>query len=210
MRTAVLGPPGSGRESVADAIAARLGVPSIILADIVQAEIRADTPLALQARLHMDVGELVPVRVVLAMIRGRLTQPDVAGGFVLDGFPNHVVTAGALDALLSDLVTPLDRAIDLVLPDTEVLRRLAGRRTCRDCGRPWQTEFTAPTLPEVCERCGGELFQRFDDHPSRIAAGLQSYRPAAEVTLNHYRALGKLTSIDATLTPAEITDQALA
>ncbi|WFE42617.1 nucleoside monophosphate kinase [Micromonospora sp. WMMD998] len=168
------------------------------------------TPRWLQARQHMDAGELVPVRVLLAMIRGRLTQPDVVGGFVLDGFPNHVVTAEALDALLSDLSTPLDRAIDLVLPDTEVLHRLAGRRTCHACGKPWQTEITAPTPPEVCERCGGELFQRVDDHPNRITAGLQSYRSTAEVTLNHYRALGKLTSTDATLTPAEITDQALA
>jgi adenylate kinase len=207
---AVLGPPGSGREIIAGAIAAHLGVPCISLASIVQSEIRANTPLALQARQHMNAGELVPDRVLLAMIRGRLTQPDVASGFVLDGLPNHVVTAVALDALLSDLGTPLDRVIDLVLPDTEVLHRLAGRRTCRDCGRTSQTEFTAPTRPEACEHCGGEMFQRVDDHPDRITAGLQSYRPAAAVTLNHHRALGKLTSTDATLTPAEITAEALA
>lgn len=116
----------------------------------------------------------------------------------------------ALDALLFDLGTPIDRAIDLVLPDAEVLRRLAGRRTCRGCGRTWHTEFAAPACPNVCDRCGGELFQRHDDNPDRITAGLQSYRPAAAATLSHYRASGKLTSIDATLTPAEVTAKALA
>ncbi|MEU4818219.1 nucleoside monophosphate kinase [Micromonospora aurantiaca] len=210
MRLAVLGPPGSGRETVAGAIAAGLGVPSISLANAAQAEIRANTPTALRARQHMNAGELVPDHVLLSIVRSRLTQPDVAGGFVLDGFPNHVVTAVALDALLSDLGTPLDRAIDLVLPDAEVLRRLAGRRTCRGCGRTWHTELAAPTRPGVCDGCGGELFQRPDDSPDRINAGLQSYRPSVVVTLNHYRALGKLTSIDAALTPAEITTEALA
>lgn len=210
MRLAVLGPPGSDRETIAGTIAARLAVASISLADTVQAEIRASTPAALQALRHMNAGELVPDQVLLSMIRNRLTQPDVADGFVLDGFPNQPVTAVALDALLSDLSTPIDRAIDLVLLDTEVLRRLASRRTCRDCGKTWHTESAAPARPDVCDRCGGELFQRHDDSPERIAAGLQSYRPAAAVTLNHYRSLGKLISIDATLTPAEITAKALA
>ncbi|MCI4066262.1 nucleoside monophosphate kinase [Micromonospora sp. R77] len=207
---AVLGPPGSGRDTVASAIAERLGVPCISLANVVQADISARTPAALQAVKYMNAGRLVPDHVLLSMIRNRLTQPDVAEGFVLDGFPNHVVTAVALDALLSYLGTPLDRAIDLVLPDTEVLRRLTGRRTCRGCGRTWHTELAAPAHQGVCDRCGGELFQRPDDSSHSITAGLQSYRPAAAVTLNHYRASGKLISIDATLTPVEITTGALA
>ncbi|SCL39365.1 adenylate kinase [Micromonospora pallida] len=210
MRLAVLGPPGSDRETIAGTIAAHLGVPSIRLLDVLQAGIRASAPAALQALQHMNAGELVPDHVLLSMIRDRLTQPDVVAGFVLDGFPNHPVTAVALDAVLSDLGTPVDRAIDLVLPDAEVLRRLAGRRTCRGCGRLWHTEFAAPARPDVCDRCGGELFQRYDDSPERITAGLQSYRPAAAVTLDHYGSLGKLISIDATRTPAEITARALA
>ncbi|NLU81043.1 nucleoside monophosphate kinase, partial [Micromonospora sp. HNM0581] len=195
MRLAVLGPPGSDRETIADAIAARLGVPCLSLAGMFQAEIRAKTPAGLQATQHMNAGELVPDQVLLSMIRNRLTQPDVAAGFVLDGFPNHAVTAVALDAVLFDLGTPIDRAIDLVLPDAEVLRRMAGRRTCRGCCRTWHTEFAAPTRPNVCDRCGGELFQRHDDNPDRITAGLQSYRPAAAATLSHYRALGRVSWI---------------
>jgi adenylate kinase len=128
---------------------------------------------------------------------------------VRDG-PGDLAAAAALDAMLSDLGTPIDRAIDLVLSDAEVQRRLAGRRTCRGCGRLWHTEFAAPARPDVCDRCGGELFPRYDDSPERITAGLRSYRPAAAVTLNHYGLLGKLISIDATLTPEEITAKALA
>lgn len=207
---AVLGPPGSGRDTVAIAIAGRFSVPCISLADVVQAGISARTSAAVEALKHMKAGRLVPDHVLLSMIRDRLTQPDVADGFVLDGFPNHVVAAVALDALLSDLGTLLDRVVDLVLPDTEVLRRLTGRRTCRGCGRTWHTQFAAPAHPGVCDHCGGVLFQRPADSPHSITAGLQSYRPAAAVTLHHYRTLGKLTSIDATLTPAEIITEALA
>ncbi|AXH91528.1 nucleoside monophosphate kinase [Micromonospora aurantiaca] len=210
MRLAVLGPPGSDRKTIASTIAARLGVPCISLADIVQAEIRASTPAALQALRHMNAGELVPEPVLLSMIRNRLTQPDVAAGFVLDGTPNQAITAVALDTLLSDLGAPIDRAIDLVLPDAEVLHRLAGRRTCRDCGRTWHTESAAPTRPNICDHCGGEPVQRHDDTLERITAGLQSYRPAAATTLNHYSSLGKLFSVDATLTPEGITTKAVA
>ncbi|GAB3090465.1 adenylate kinase family protein [Micromonospora schwarzwaldensis] len=210
MRLAVLGPPGSNRETIASTIAARLGVPCINPADIVQAEIRASTPAALQALQHMNTGELVPEQVLLSMIRDRLTQPDIAAGFVLDGFPNQAITAAALDALLSELGAPIDRAIDLNLPDAEVLHRLAGRRTCRDCSRAWHTESAAPTRPNICDHCGGNLVQRHDHTPERITVSLQSYRPSAAVTLNHYSSLAKLFSIDATLTPAEITTKAVA
>ncbi|PWU47658.1 adenylate kinase [Micromonospora sp. S4605] len=209
MRLAILGPPGSDRETIAGTIAARLGVPSISLADAVQTEMRANTPAARQALRHMNAGELVPDQTLLSIIRDRLTQPDVTAGFVLDGFPNHAVTTVALDALLAELGTPIDRVIDLVLPDAEVLRRLIGRRTCRNCARTWHTELVVPTRPNACDRCGGEPVQRHDD-PDRITAGLQSYRPAAAATLRHYHAMGKLTSIDATLTPTEITAKALA
>ncbi|TCB97267.1 nucleoside monophosphate kinase [Micromonospora zingiberis] len=209
MRLAVLGPPGSDRETLAGTIAARVGVASISLADIFKAETQANTPAAIQALRHMNAGELVPDHVLLSMIRSRLAQPDTTAGFVLNGFPNHKITAAALDTMLSDLGAPIDRVIDLVLPDAEVLRRLTGRRTCRDCGIPWHTEFAAPARPDICDRCGGELFRRYDDSPERITAGLRSYRPAAEATLNHYRSLDKLTSIDATLTPAEVTAKAV-
>ncbi|MEU6076265.1 nucleoside monophosphate kinase [Micromonospora sp. NPDC047074] len=208
MRLLVVGPPGSDREAIADAIALRLDVPRISMSDVFQSEVRAVTPAAVQAQHYMNSGDLVPVQVILSMIRNRLGQPDTATGFVLGNTPNQVLTAEALDATLSDLGTPVDRVIELVLPDAEVLRRLTGRRTCRVCGRIWHVEFAAPARPGTCDRCGGDLFQRYDDSPERVTAGLESYRPAVAPVLHHYRSLGKLVSVDATLAPSEIVRQA--
>jgi adenylate kinase len=129
MRIAVIGPPGSDQEAVATTIAARLNVPTVGITDIVQAEFSAGTSAAIQAKQHMNAGELVPDQVLLSMVRARFTQPDVDAGFVLNGFPNHAVTAIAVDALLSELRAPVDRVIDLVLTDSEVLRRLTAAGT---------------------------------------------------------------------------------
>lgn len=209
MRLIIIGPPGSERDSVAELIAARLGVPAIRLSDVVKIGVRANSPATAQAMRHMNAGEVVPNRVILAIVRDRLTWPDAASGYLLDGFPHHVVPPVALDAVLADLGAPVDRAIDLVLPDTEVLRRLSGRRMCRGCGRLWHTESAAPARPDVCDTCGGELFRPYNDAPERITGGLQSYRPGMAPTLDHYRSHGKLVSIDATRPVAEIVAEAL-
>jgi len=209
MRLAVIGPPGSGREDVAAAIAALLDVPKVGMVDVIQAEFGAGTSAAIQAQQHMNAGELVPEEVLLTMVRARLARPDTRAGFVLDGFPNHAVTAVAVDALLSEFGAPVDRVIDLALTDSEVLRRLTGRRLCRVCGRVWHTEFVPPARPGICDGCGGELFQRLSDSAERITGALPSYRSAAAVTLSHYRLLGKLVSIDATLPTAEIAAKAV-
>jgi adenylate kinase len=204
MRLIVLGPPGSDRQDGAAGIATCLGVPTINLAEMVQAELRAHSPAAQQAVRHMKAGELVPDRLLLAMVRDRLTRPDVAGGFVLDGFPGYKVPAVWLDALLTELGTAVDRAIDLVLTDAEVVRRLSGSRTCRSCQRIWHTGSAPTRRPDVCDRCGGELLQRHDDGPEAITVNLESYRPAVAPTLDHYRLVGKLLSVDATPPAAEL------
>ncbi|GAA5176949.1 adenylate kinase [Rugosimonospora acidiphila] len=206
MRLIVLGPPGSDRGTIADLIGEQLGVPVLRVSDVFQAAARANTPAAVQAMRHMNAGELVPEDVSLSMIRDRLSRPDVADGFVLDGWAQAV----PLDGLLSDLGAPLDRVIDLVLSDAEVLRRLTGRRLCRACGKLWHVEFAAPTRPDTCDNCGGELSQREDDSPERVTAGMGSYRPFVAPALDHFRPLGKLISIDATLPQAEIVAVSIA
>jgi adenylate kinase len=206
----VLGPPGSDRESIVDLIATWLGVPAIRSSDILEAEVRANTPAGRQAKGHMEAGELLPEPLVLAMVRDRLAQPDVAAGFVLDGFPNQAVRAAMLDAVLSDLAAPIDRVVDLVLTDDEVVRRLSGRRVCRDCGKVWHLEFSPPARPEVCDTCGGALFQRYDDGVERVIAGLRSFRSAVAPVLEHYRSLGTLVPIDATMPQPEIAEAAIA
>jgi adenylate kinase len=210
VRLIVLGPPGSDRESIVDLIASWLGVPAIRASDILKAAVRANTPAARQARRHMEAGELLPEPLVLAMVRDRLAQPDTAAGFVLDGFPNQAMQAGMLDAVLSDLAVSIDRVVDLVLTDDEVVRRLSGRRLCRDCGKAWHLEFSPPARPEVCDTCGGALFQRYDDSVERVTAGLRSFRAAVAPALEHYRSLGTLVPIDATMPQPEIAEAAIA
>lgn len=204
MRLIVLGPPGSERQTIAGLVALRLGVPAISLAGVFKAGVRDNVPAAAQAARHMNAGELVPEQVLFALLRNRLTRSDTTDGFVLDGFPNHWVPAGPLDVILAEHGAPVDRAVDLVLSDVEATRRLSGRRLCRACGRTWHIQFAPPTRPGVCDQCGGELFQRDDDNPSRISVGLASYRSATAPTLDHYRSLGRLLPVDATLPPSEI------
>ncbi|MFK3985643.1 adenylate kinase family protein [Micromonospora sp. NPDC050397] len=203
-RLAVLGPPGSDKDIVTELVAARLGLPAIRLDVIAKAAIRAKTPAGIQATRHMSAGELVPRAVVLGLVRDRLAQPDAGPGFVLCGLPNLAVPATALDSMLAELGAPLDRVVDLVLTDAEVLRRLTGRRMCRACGTVWHTGSAPPARPGVCDRCGGELPQRYDDSPERVTGGLASYRPATAPALDHYHSLGKLLSVDATPPPTEI------
>jgi adenylate kinase len=159
---------------------------------------------------YMKAGELVPAEVLLGVIRHRLERFDAVAGFVLTGFSNPLVPAPEFDAILADRGRSIDRVVDLVLTDAEVVRRLAGRRTCRGCAmvRPAPS---APTAPDkVCDRCGGELFQRCDDTSESVVIGLRSYHPAMAPTLRHYQSLGRLVSVDATLPPTEIVATAIA
>jgi adenylate kinase len=210
MRVIVLGPPGCDRETIAGLVAASAGVPVIRLAGVIQEEVQAESPAGARAMRYMNAGELVPAEVLLGMIRDRLDRFDAVAGFVLTGFPNPLVPAPEFDAMLADLGRSIDRVVDLVLTDAEVVRRLSGRRTCRGCAEVWAAP-SAPTAPNnVCDRCGGELFQRFDDRGENVVIGLRSYRPATAPTLSHYLSLGKLVSVDATLPLTEIVASAMA
>ncbi len=207
-RLAVLGVPGSDRETVAEVIAARLGVVLVSMRDVVQAEFRAGTPAAAEAGRLMQSGELIPDDLALSMLLARLRQADARPGFVLDGFPGGHFPAAKLDAALAPHGMPLDRFVDLVLSDDEVVRRLTGRRVCRGCGRLWHVESDPPAEPRRCDRCGGELFQREDDTERVVALKLEIYRAAVAPTLAHYRSLGLLVPVDATLAHREMAEVA--
>ncbi|WP_327004626.1 nucleoside monophosphate kinase [Dactylosporangium sp. NBC_01737] len=207
-RLGVLGVPGSDRETVAEAIAARLAVPLITMRDVIQAEFRAGTAAAAEADRCMRSGNLVPEDVTLSMVLTRLGQDDARGGFVLDNLPGPVFPAAKLDAALAGRGMPLDRVADVVLSDDDVIRRLCGRRVCRGCGRSWHVEFDPPAVPARCDRCGGELFQREDDTPHTVAVKLRIFRSAVTPTVEHYRSRGLLVSVDATLPTGEIAEAA--
>jgi adenylate kinase len=209
MRLVLVGPPGAGKGTQAEFIAAHLAVPKISTGDIFRANVAAGTPLGLEAKRYMDDGKLVPDEVTINMVRGRLAEPDAADGFLLDGFPRTVPQAVELDKMLADLGTALDVVLELVVDEDEVIRRLSGRRTCGGCGKIWHVEFDQPTREGVCDRCGGELFQRDDDKPETIQNRLKVYAKETAPLIDFYGAQGKLVGIDATGLVEDITVRAI-
>ncbi len=209
VRLVLVGPPGAGKGTQAEFIASHLSVPKISTGDIFRANVTQGTPLGLEAKRYMDDGKLVPDEVTINMVRERLAESDACDGFLLDGFPRTVPQANELDKLLADLGTQLDVVLELVVDNDEVIRRLSGRRTCRGCGKIWHVEFDAPTKPDVCDRCGGELFQRADDKPETITKRLTEYSEKTAPLVDFYGAQGKLVGIDATGLVEDITMRAI-
>ncbi|MDM4720811.1 adenylate kinase [Micromonospora sp. WMMA1363] len=209
MRLVLVGPPGAGKGTQAEFIAAHLAVPKISTGDIFRSNVSQGTPLGVEAKRYMDAGELVPDEVTINMVRERLAEPDAGEGFLLDGFPRTTPQAAALDKLLADLGTALDLVLELVVDDDEVIRRLSGRRTCRGCGKVWHVEFDAPTREGICDRCGAELFQRDDDKPETIATRLREYADKTAPLVDYYGAQSKLVGIDATGPVEDVTVRAI-
>lgn len=209
MRLVLVGPPGAGKGTQAEFIAAHLSVPKISTGDIFRANVSQGTPLGVEAKRYMDAGKLVPDEVTINMVRDRLAEPDASEGFLLDGFPRTTPQAAALDKLLADLGTALDLVLELVVDDDEVIRRLSGRRTCRGCGKIWHVEFDPTTRNGICDRCGAELFQRDDDKPETIAARLREYAEKTAPLVDYYGAQGKLVGIDATGPVEDVTVRAI-
>ena len=210
MRLVLVGPPGAGKGTQAEYVAVSLGVPKISTGDILRTNVGQGTPLGLEAKAHMDAGDLVPDKITIAMVRDRLGQPDAKNGFLLDGFPRNVAQAQVLAQILAAMDSQLDLVVDLEVDHEEVVRRLAGRRTCRSCGQVFHLDYHPPSVPEVCDKCGGSLFQRDDDREETVRHRLEVYAAQTEPLIGHYEALGLLRRIDATGPVAEVTRRALA
>ena len=209
MRVVLVGPPGAGKGTQAQYIAADLSVPKISTGDIFRANVSQGTPLGIKAKTYMDAGDLVPDEVTIGMVRDRLGEDDAAKGSLLDGFPRTVPQAQVLDTLLMDLGTALDVVLELVVDDDEVVRRLSGRRTCRTCNRVWHVDFEPPAVEGVCDRCGGELFQRDDDREETIRHRLEVYAEQTAPLVGYYAEAGILVGIDATGPVDDVTDRAI-
>jgi adenylate kinase len=204
----LVGPPGAGKGTQAEFIAASLAVSKISTGDIFRANVAQGTPLGVQAKRYMDAGGLVPDEVTINMVAARLAEPDAADGFLLDGFPRTTPQAVALDKLLADLGTALDVILELVVDEDEVIRRLSGRRTCRGCGKIWHVEFDPPAREGICDRCGGVLFQRDDDKAATILERMRVYERDTSPLADYYGAQGKLVGIDATGPVEDVTVRA--
>jgi adenylate kinase len=209
MRLVLVGPPGAGKGTQAEFIAAHLAVPKISTGDIFRSNVRGGTPLGIEAKRYMDEGKLVPDEVTINMVRGRLAEPDAIEGFLLDGFPRTVPQAQELDKMLADMGTQLEVVLELVVDEDEVIRRLAGRRNCRGCDKIWHMEFDPPSREGICDRCGGQLYQRDDDKPETIINRLREYGEKTAPLIDYYGAQSKLVGIDATGLVEDITVRAI-
>jgi len=211
MRIVLVGPPGAGKGTQAKIIAERLAIPAISTGDIFRANVNAQSPLGVEAKTYMDSGLLVPDAITIGMIRDRFTEPDVEGGFLLDGFPRNVPQAQSLESLLVGLDTKLDVVLELAVDRDEVVKRIAGRRLCRrDAGHIFHVEFNPPAVEGVCDICGGELYQRDDDKEETVAARQDVYATETAPIIGYYAEHGLLATIDATGPLEEVTARALA
>jgi len=210
MRIVLVGPPGAGKGTQAAFLAENLSIPHISTGDIFRANISQGTPLGRQAQEYMHAGQLVPDEVTIGMATDRMNEEDAAGGFLLDGFPRNITQAQALDSYLQDSGEKLDAVLDLEVPEDEVVRRIAGRRICRnDSSHVFHAEYGPPTREGVCDHCGGELYQREDDREETVRKRLAIYHSETEPIIDHYKAQGLVTTISALGEISEVTERAM-
>jgi len=196
-RIIFLGPPGAGKGTQASDLAREWGVSHVATGDMLREAARKGTRLGLEAKRYMDRGALVPDEVVIGLVDERLGQADAGSGWVLDGFPRTVAQAEALDRLLGQRRLDLDRVVFFAVSPEELVRRLTGRRVCRQCGTAYHLMFHPPASPGRCDRCGGALYQREDDAESAVTHRLEVYANQTAPLLDYYRARQLLTEIPA-------------
>ena len=202
MRLVLVGPPGAGKGTQAQFLAAHYSIPHISTGDIFRANLKAGTPLGVQAQSFMDRGELVADSVTNEMVKDRLTHDDVAHGFLLDGFPRNVAQAEVLRAILAEKKTPLHAVLEFSLPNEEIVARLSARRTCKDCFQPC-------VGVDKCPQCGGDVYQREDDKAEVIARRLEVYQEQTAPIISFYRNEGLLISVGALGSVEDITAHAI-
>jgi adenylate kinase len=199
MRIVLLGAPGSGKGTQSQRLVQRFGTPQISTGDLLRAAVKQGTPLGIAAKAAMDAGKLVSDDIVLGMIRERLAEPDVARGFILDGFPRNIAQAEALDAMLKQVGKPLTAVVQMEVPYAELTRRIAGRRSCQTCGSVYNIYSMPVGAPLVCAKCADHpaLYQRPDDNEATVVERLKVYEAQTRPLISYYSKQGLLQSIDA-------------
>ena len=206
MKIIMLGAPGAGKGTQAKMIADRYGIPHVSTGDIFRANIKNGTELGTQAKAYMDKGELVPDELTVKILLDRVAQADCTNGYVLDGFPRTIPQAEVLDKELSRLGESIDYAINVDVPDENIVKRMGGRRACVTCGATYHIEHVPPKKEGICDNCGGELILRDDDKPETVQNRLNVYHTQTQPLIDFYNAKGVLREVDGTKDMMEVFD----
>ncbi len=206
MRIVMLGAPGAGKGTQAKKITAKYSIPHISTGDIFRANIKNGTELGNKAKTYMDQGLLVPDELVVDLVVDRVKQDDCAKGYVLDGFPRTIPQAEALDKALTEMGESIDYAINVEVPDENIVQRMSGRRACLTCGATYHVIY-APTKEEnVCDACQGELILRDDDKPETVQKRLNVYHEQTQPLIDYYTEKDKLVEVDGTIDIEKVFD----
>lgn len=196
MRLILLGPPGAGKGTQAVMIAEKLNIPHISTGDIFRNNIKMGTELGKKAKEFIDKGMLVPDEVTIGIVKDRLQQDDCRKGFILDGFPRTIPQAEYLEEALNNMNMPLDYAVDIEVPDEDIVKRLSGRRVCTKCGSTYHMAYNPPKQSGVCDKCGETVIQREDDKEETIVNRLKTYHEQTEPLIDFYEKRDKLLKVD--------------
>lgn len=200
----LLGPPGAGKGTQASRLVEEYGVPHISTGDILRSAVKNQTPMGLEAKKYMDAGELVPDEVVIGIVKDRLQEPDTEKGFLMDGFPRTIPQAEALDRMLDSIDRRVSRTIAILVDSEELVKRLSGRRICRDCQTPYHV-YSNPSQKEgVCDKCGGELYQRDDDSEATVRNRLDVYERQTAPLIDYYDRQGLVTRVEGQKSPEQV------
>lgn len=206
MKIIMLGAPGAGKGTQAKMIADKYGVPHISTGDIFRANIKNGTELGMEAKKYMDQGLLVPDELTVRILLDRVAQDDCKNGYVLDGFPRTIPQAEVLDSELTKLGDHIDYAINVDVPDENIVKRMSGRRACLTCGATYHIEHVPPKKEGICDVCGSELVLRDDDKPETVKNRLNVYHEQTQPLIDFYTEKGVLKTVDGTVPMEEVFD----
>ncbi len=198
MKIIMLGAPGAGKGTQAKMLADRYSIPHISTGDIFRANLKNNTPLGQKAKAYMDAGQLVPDELVVDLVIDRIKDADCMKGFIFDGFPRTIPQAEALTKALNNQNEKIDYAIEIAVPDENIIRRMSGRRACLGCGATYHEKYNPPKVPGICDKCHSKLVLRDDDKPETVKERLQVYHDQTQPLIDFYAALGAHVAIDGT------------